>query len=189
MRRLLRRGFVPLLLLGTSVWVLYGIGLFDQTIGAYATRGTVETGRLAVWPLAIQRYFGSPLVGVGGANLETYAPSMGQYFTPHNTFLAIALGSGVIPLAVFSAYCFRAARGAVRGRTSWLPSTPFRIPLLIYLLLLMMEGTGAYMTPWGIFTLSMAFAGADSRGRRLRLRVSAVRRHVRTSAGAAVVSH
>jgi O-Antigen ligase len=164
-RRLLKRGFLPLLLLLLFGWVVYELGLFGPSMAAFATRGAEETGRFLVWPLAIERFVSSPLIGVGGGNIETYVPSMGKFVTPHNTFLAIALASGVIPLAFFVAYWIRAGRGAFCGVAERVSDAPFRIPLLLYTFLLSLEGTGAYMAPWGILALSMGIAA--HRGRRV----------------------
>ena len=103
LRRLLRRGFVPLLVLIIVSGSLYTFGVFDGIIGHYTERGMEETGRLLVWPLAIERFLSSPLLGVGAGNIATYVPSVHKHFTPHNSFIYIALASGVLPLALFVA--------------------------------------------------------------------------------------
>jgi O-antigen ligase len=165
-RRLLNRGFLPLLLVGVCGLAAYELGLFGETTAAFATRGTVETGRLAVWPLAIGRFLSSPLAGVGASHFETYVPSMNQSFTPHNTFLAIALASGVVPLTLFLWHWVRAARRTLRGRSQKADDAPFRLPLLTYLFLVALQGTDAYMSQWGILALVMAVGNEAARPRR-----------------------
>lgn len=171
LRRFLKRGFVPLLLLFMSAWIIYELGLFEQSETAFATRGMQESGRLLVWPLAIERFLSSPLAGVGGSDVGTYVPSRGSFFSPHNSFIHIALASGVVPLAFFVAYWVWATRGALRSNAKRPPDAPFQIPLLIYTFLIEMSVSGAFMAPWAVFTLSMALAaGAPHRGRRIVLR-------------------
>ena len=108
MRRLLKRGFVPVLFLLSSAWVIYSLGLFDRIADFYATRGTQETGRFVVWPLAFERFLGSPFVGVGAANISTAIWTSDHPIEPHNGLLHVALASGIGPLIFFVAFgCVR----------------------------------------------------------------------------------
>jgi O-antigen ligase len=158
LRHLLKRGFIPVLLLLLLVGTIFELGLFEQSMAAFATRGTEETGRLLVWPLAIERFLSSPLAGVGGRNVETYVPFAHKPISPHNTFISIGLASGIVPLTFFLAYWVRAIRGALRSNAKRLPDAPFRIPLLIYIFLIELTTSGTFMFPYAVTTLSMAMA-------------------------------
>src|SRR5262249_17520571 len=55
-RRVLKRGFIPVLSLVIVAWIAYGAGVFDRATSLYQERGLEETGRFLVWPLAIERF-------------------------------------------------------------------------------------------------------------------------------------
>ena len=65
LHRILKRGFVPLLIFAILGSGFFISGMFNDAIGHYDQRGTEESGRLLVWPLAIERFLESPLIGVG----------------------------------------------------------------------------------------------------------------------------
>jgi len=169
LRRLLKRGFLPVLCLAVLSWIIYTLGLFDQVGAFYAARGTEETGRLVIWPLVLDRFLNTPLTGVGIARVMTYLPShIG--ITPHNHFLFIALVSGIIPLAFYMAYWWRAVQGAFRAYTERTVDAPFCIPLVLYAFLVG-NTTNMILEPWVIVTLSIATAaGAPRRVRRIIVR-------------------
>gem|GEM_PF-1634222 len=176
LRRLLKRGFVPLLLLLTVGWITYELGLFEHIMAAYSVRGTEESGRFLLWPLAIERFLNAPLAGVGGANAFTYVPAMGRAITAHNAFIGIALVSGVVPLGCFIAYWVRAIQGAWHSDAKRFSDTPFLAPLLVYTFLVEMASAGLFRSEWAVLTLSMALAaGASHQGHWLVLR--RIRRH------------
>jgi O-antigen ligase len=162
LRRSLKRGFLPLLCLGVFCWILLLSGLFEQTIAFYSARSSQDTGRLRVWPLAFERFLDSPLAGVGVANVATDVPG-DHPITPHNSFLFLALASGVVPLTFFLAYWFRAARRAIRLRSQRSGDAPFLLPLLIYSFLVMNSLADAFMFPWAMVTLSVAMASTSRR--------------------------
>src|SRR5262249_13069479 len=96
-RRVLKRGFIPVLSLVIVAWIAYGAGVFDRATSLYQERGLEETGRFLVWPLAIERFLRVPLTGVGASHIDTFVPEKGIAVSPHNSFLFIALASGVVP--------------------------------------------------------------------------------------------
>ncbi len=153
LRRLLKRGFVPVLVLLILSWIIGTSGLFERIIALYATRGLEDTGRLAVWPLVIERFLSSPLIGVGDSHIATRIPS-GPWIMPHNSFLQLALGSGVVPLVFFLGWWIRAFREVFGTNVTQRPDAPFRLPLLIYAFLISLQLT--FLIPWMIVTLSMA---------------------------------
>jgi O-Antigen ligase len=168
LHRLLKRGFLPVLVLTLLGWATYESGLFDRTLGFYAARATEETGRFLVWPLALERFLGSPLTGVGISKIATDVPLGDHPITPHNSFLFIALASGFIPLIFFIASWMQAAKRAFRPNPQHLPDAPFLIPLLIYALLISLELNQPYLTPWMTVTLVTAMsAGMSCQGRRV----------------------
>jgi O-antigen ligase len=157
-RRLLRRGFVPLLVFLILSGIIVNLGVFDQTIARYTTRSTEETGRSLVWPLAIERFLSSPLLGVGAANVRTHLPGRHKAtITPHNGFLYFALSSGVLPFALFVAWWIRAAQN-VFSYGEQLDDGPFRSPLLAYTFVNMMFSDLAFMVPWSTLMISVAMA-------------------------------
>jgi len=156
-RRLLKRGFTPLLAVVMLAWVVFVLGIFDAATARYLERGDEETGRLAVWPAALERYFESPITGVGISNIGTYIPEKGKAYTPHNTFISFALGSGTIPLLLFLGYLIRTFRQA---SSAGAPADygPFRLPFLTYAFLICVAGDYSFMAPWALLALSIPSA-------------------------------
>jgi O-antigen ligase len=170
-RRLLKRGFLPLLMLVMLAGGMYALGLFDQATASYTARGMEETGRLLVWPLVIERFLHSPLIGVG-ASVGVFVPSASKDITPHNSFLFIALSSGAIPLALFVAYWIRAASGVRHPSTARSADAPYRLPLLAYAFLISLGNNLPFMASWMVVTLSTAMEASTPH----RIRQIAVRR-------------
>jgi hypothetical protein len=83
LRRLLKRSFVPILFLLMLLWIIWAVGLFEEIATFYARRGTEETGRSFLWSSGVERFFSSPLVGMGISNVEIPLPS-GYPAAPHN---------------------------------------------------------------------------------------------------------
>lgn len=179
LRRLLKRGFFPAVLLIILVWALYESGVFQQTTTFYAARATEETGRLSLWPLALERFLNSPLTGVGVSNFGTWVPSHERTITPHNGFLFFALASGILPLAFFVAYWVHAMWASLRTHAKQSTDTPFCMPLLIYAFLVMMSSNMSFASPWITVTLSTALvAGTPRRGGRIVARRRRADEHV-----------
>ena len=155
-RNLLKRGFIPLLILSFSIWGVYESRVFDKYIAEYVERGTEETGRLVVWPLVINRIIDSPLIGVGLPKIETDVPGRVKPVTPHNNFLSIALASGIVPLFFFIGYWWSAAQGSFSSSISGdqRAGSPFQLPLIVYAFLQAQVLDLSFMLPWLIVTLS-----------------------------------
>jgi len=164
-RRILGRGFAPLILLLLIVALAAESGLFEDIVSRYADRSTEETGRLLLWPYVIERFLMSPLLGVGVINNSTYVPELNQSIsTPHNSFLFFALSSGVVPLALYVTYWIRAARRYF-SRSKRHEYAPYQIPFLLYVLVIFMLGD-VNMASWVLLALTVgAGAGASYHGR------------------------
>jgi O-antigen ligase len=158
-RRFLKRGFVPLLLVFVVAWIAYASGLFDDIAVRYGVRGTEETGRFVVWPIAIGRWLASPLTGVGAAHAITYVPTLNAWITPHNGFLFIGLVSGLVPFVFFVLYWVQAAIGGLRSVGEHRQDAPFHLPLLAYALLATNLSGLTFMVPWFVITLTSAIGG------------------------------
>jgi len=155
MRRVLKRGFVPVLVLIALLGVGYAAGLFDPILEAYVRRGTEDTGRLTVWPLAIARFMESPVLGVGSDEVFTWVPADGYSVAPHNTFIWFALSSGIVGLALFTAWWIQMALKALPLRNQSADAA-FRMPLLIFVLVATISGDLAFMLPWAVVALSIS---------------------------------
>ena len=110
LRRLLKRGFIPILLLCILVWALYVSGLFSRSAAGFEARATEETGRFILWPAGFARWLESPFFGVGVSDVLIAVPGHRPNL-PHNTLLYLALSSGVVPLILFVAYWIPATKG------------------------------------------------------------------------------
>ena len=165
LRHVLRRGFVPILILVIGCWVVYSLGTFDRIADFYMARGTQETGRLVVWPLAFERFRSSPFIGVGASNISTYVWTSDHAIEPHNGLLHIALASGIGPLVFFVIYWVRASVGVLRAHSHQVPDAPFFVPLLVYSFLVMWIGNATFMFSWMTVSLSVPMAAVATRRR------------------------
>jgi O-antigen ligase len=186
-RRLLRRGFYPFVALAATAWIAYGLGVFDQSAEMYARRGLEESGRLLVWPLAIDRFLQTPWTGAGANHVTIALPDDGVSVTPHNGLIFIALASGIVPLLFLVAYWVQsfAAVWKVDARAG--SDVSFHMPLLLYACLIVLNLNEAFMLPWVMVTLASVTADAFlSKARRsvLRQRVRFRIQAIRASAGA-----
>jgi len=165
LRRLLRRGFVPLLVFIILIGLMFTFGVFDSMISHYTKRGTEDTGRMVGWPVAIERFLSSPLLGVGTSQVFTYVPRSRQYMTPHNSFIYVALTSGILPFALFVAMWIRAAQNAFSDDKR-VADGPFRLPLLVYPFVSTVVGDLTFMAPWGVIAFVVAMASSTPYGGR-----------------------
>ena len=143
-RRLLKRGFVPVLVAVILIGGLYVSGIFDQVISKYAERATEKTGREHLWPEAIEDISSSPIFGVG----------LSRPVGPHNSFLYFALSSGVVPFVCYVVFWIRAARRSFHdaGGSEY---TPFRIPFFLYGLITFMV-SDVSTEVWALVVLTIA---------------------------------
>jgi O-antigen ligase len=148
-RRFLKDGFVPLLILTCLAGIVIETGLFDQTAKFYAARGTEETGRLAVWPLIIDSFLESPLVGVGHSHIGA-TPAGSHLVTPHNAFLYLAQSSGIVPLALFVVYWLRAGLTTFQADVAKSSEAILYVPLFVFTFLLINASAFGFMQPWAI---------------------------------------
>lgn len=173
-RSVLKRGFVPVLLLIVLVGVALVSGLADPIISNFAERGTEETGRFLVWPLIIDRILASPIVGVGFSAIETYVPETQVSIVPHNSFLFFALASGIVPFGFYLVFWIRTLRNALFdvGGSQY---NPFRIPLLLYALVAFMLANIS-TEPWALLAITV---GAGARISRRKEGLSVTHRRIR----------
>lgn len=171
--RVFRRGILAVSLLAVLGGITYESGLFDRVESFYAARATEETGRLLVWPVVLERFLSSPFIGVGESNAPTYVVGRGD-ISPHNSFLFIAVASGIVPLVFYAAYWWRTGRSAFRAYMARAADGAFALPLVLYAFLLS-NTTNLLMEPWLTVTLCSAMAAAAPR-RALRVVVQRRRR-------------
>jgi O-antigen ligase len=162
-RHLLKRGFVPVLLLIVFAGIIFMSGWFDRIVSGYEERGMEETGRFLLWPYVVERILASPFAGVGVSDISTYIPEAGQSITtPHNSFLFFALASGIMPFAFYLAFWIKIAWGSLFdvGRSEY---SPFRTPLFLYALVAFFLADVS-AEPWSILALVVAAGPALSLG-------------------------
>jgi hypothetical protein len=160
-RKLWKEGLLPLLLLIVLVMGLLQFGVFDQAIEAYSRRGVEETGRLQLWPILIERFLNSPVIGYGASHAGAVVIT-GKFITPHNSFLLFAVASGMVPLVLFVAYCFSSGVAALRANPGD-PDSMLYLPLVVYTVLITSAGNMDFMTPWAVVSLAVPVAAVVSR--------------------------
>jgi hypothetical protein len=152
-RRLAKVGLLPVLLFAVLLFGLLESGVFDQAISMYTRRGAEETGRLRVWPLLIEKFIDSPLIGNGASHAGAVISS-GSFVTPHNSFLLFAVASGALPFILFCAYFFTSGMAALRASVSD-QDFLFYLPLVAYSgLIASSAGNIEFMQPWVIVSLA-----------------------------------
>ena len=167
LRRVVKRGILPLLSLIVVVWLAFGLGFFERSASQYEQRGLEETGRFLVWPMAMERFVNAPLTGVGASRVATYVPLKGLAISPHNSFLFIALASGLVPLVFYTGYWIALFRISIRKGARVLVDAPFHSALLLYAFLISLNLNQTFMVPWTIITLAaVTNAGAQAEWRR-----------------------
>jgi len=158
LRSALKRHFVPLLTLVLLICLVYVSGVFQETVDYYLARGTEESGRGKVWPLALQRIIDSLWIGVGLEAIPTWTSSE-KAITPHNGLLYIGLGAGIFPLMCFLAYLarvgvktFHILRSVDVGEAALLP------PLVTFALIEVMSLDLVFMSAWVVVVFGLAAA-------------------------------
>jgi O-antigen ligase len=153
-RSLLKRGFIPVLLLITVTGIVYESGLFHRAITSYEERALQESGRERIWPAVIDRIADTPIVGVGESEVATQL-SAARFDQPHNTFLYIALSAGVLPAGLLLAFFVQAGRKSAR-QTKIQKDESFRVPYLVFTFVVLMLGDLGFMAPWALLTVTVA---------------------------------
>jgi len=141
----------------------------------YAERGFQETGRLLVWPIAIQRFMQVPLTGVGISDIPTYIPSAEAYVTPHNAYIFTALASGVLPLSLLILYWVWLLFTGIRINGASNEDAPFQTSLLLYSFMIMMYLNEPFKAPWMMTTFASVMSSGYLQSAR-RAVADAVRR-------------
>jgi O-antigen ligase len=161
-RHVLGTRFAPVLIFVIAASGLFSVGMFDQIISNYSLRGTEETGRLLVWPLALGRFIDAPLLGVGADAVNTYVPGRRNMLSPHNSFIWFGLAAGIVPLILFVGWWIRIARRALRRSRDdvW---ASYRLPFLAHTLIFTVAGDLGFMQPWAVLALCIAAAPVAAR--------------------------
>lgn len=161
-RRLLKVGLLPAFLLAGLALGLMEFGVFDQAARSYSLRAGEETGRFLVWPLLIEGFLNSPLIGTGASHAGAVTIT-GKFITPHNSFLFFAVASGVIPLVLFCTYCVRSGLSGLRRHSSDIQDAPYHLPFVTYTVLIICAGNLDFMAPWAIVSLAVPISAAACR--------------------------
>jgi hypothetical protein len=99
--------------------------------------------------------------------VNTYLREKGVAISPHNSFLFIALASGIVPLVFYAGYWIYLFRTSMRAGARVLPDAPFHSALLLYAFLISLNLNQTFMVPWTIATLA-AVTAAGAMGERQR---------------------
>jgi O-antigen ligase len=170
-RKLLKRGFVPLLMVTLFAGVISFTGVFERAISSYSERGLEDTGREILWPGAIERIWDAPILGEGISNAVIQL-SRTKFSPPHNSFLYFALSSGIVPLLFFATFWLRVSWRTV-FQSSVHKTDPFSLPYLGFILPSLMFGDLGFLSMGGLMITSLV-ANA-SIARRPQFAVSPVR--------------
>lgn len=149
-RNQLRRSFIPILILAALGGGAFASGLFDNIIGSYSERATVDTGRPALWAGSIVLFARSPIIGVGVSKTFINIPKRAEPGMPHNGFLYVAVSSGIIPLFLLAGYWIMGLRGALKASPQN-PMYPYLLPLWAYAFFQSQFNSEAFLQPWCIF--------------------------------------
>lgn len=148
--RVMKRGVLAVAPLVVIAWVAYGLGVFDESLGLYETRGLEDSGRFLVWPLAIARFLEAPLTGVGVSRVTTLIAGSNVEISPHNQFLFVALAAGLVPLLFFSAYWFELWRATRRLKSHGHEDAALLFPLFVYVFLIGLQLNVSFMAAWSL---------------------------------------
>jgi hypothetical protein len=168
-RRILKRGFVPLLILVFLTWIVSELGIFQSIFAHYSERATEDTGRFKIWAEAVRIFFNSPFMGMGASNASI--PLQGVYVdrAPHNSFVYLAVASGVVPL-VFFVWFWKRALWRSWFKVDQFQYGPFRTPLLMYIFVTCLSSDLTLTMPWGLLGVVIgAGVGVSSQTRRFLL--------------------
>jgi hypothetical protein len=157
-RKQARRSFLPILAVIVLLVVAMASGIFSSVITQYTDRGMEETGRFQVWPRVVERIWASPGAGVGVSHLLTdsgfrIADGRRKMIPPHNSFLYIALGAGVVPLFFFCLYWLMGLRGALKGSSPLNPNSAYLLPLWVYAFMSLFEIDSTFTQPWSTIVM------------------------------------
>ncbi len=166
-RYFITKSFAPILVLALFGMSLVGLGIFDDAIRSYGMRGAEDTGRLKLWPVIIQRFIASPLIGVGITNVGTFLSATKAAVTPHNGFLFIALTSGIVPLLLFLVYWARAFRKFLHQKFSKKTDAPFLTSMLTFSFLETLLSNTTFMAPWAMMTVAVVMEAGRIKPRRV----------------------
>jgi O-antigen ligase len=173
-RKLLKVGFLPLLLLAVLLLGLVELGIFDQVFHLYSQRGIKDSGRLQTWPFVFDKFLDSPVIGIGASNVGVF--TAGRVRTPHNGFLLLAAASGIVPLILFCAYVFRSGMAALRTPVSD-QDVAFYLPLFTYTVLMTNAGNMEFAAHWAVVSFAVPLAAVlrINRGASRGWRISSLR--------------
>jgi hypothetical protein len=180
-RRVLKRGFVPVIVLIVLGGVIYETELFGPAVSKYSERGFEETGREILWPEAVERILDSPLVGVGESKVNL--PLGTKEVPPHNVFLHLALSAGIVPVALFFAFWCQAVLKSIKSPGESI-TDQMRLPFLVYTLVDIMLGDWGYMTIWALLATAVGAGLAVSYQPELRRALQGIRMRPTTTLGA-----
>jgi len=155
-RRLLKRGFIPVLTLSILLFIVHQAGLFQPMVDRFKVRTQEDSGRLTVWNLGLQRLIDSPLTGEGASHTGIDVREMGRGITtPHNPFLFLALASGIVPLIFFLLYLIQAVRSTLRACRQRRPDAPLFCSLLVFVLVAIIPASLDFASQWAMVTLTV----------------------------------
>ena len=163
--KVLKRSFLPILGFLCFGWLVYVSGIFDDLIGYYLHRGAEETGRSRLWAWAFDGILNSWGGGVGFSEAMITDGITGKSYGPHNSFLFIALSSGILSLSFYVAYLGQVIRGGLRARLQNAVDSPFILPLVSYSMLSLMVADEVFMSPWHMVVFCAAI-GVSTVGRK-----------------------
>jgi len=164
-RSTLNRGFLPLFVLTIFAGVITFTGVFEQAASNYRQRGFEDTGREVLWPEAIDRIAAEPLFGDGKSNALIQLDG-NKLSPPHNSFLHLALTSGIVPTILFAAFWLRIIWRTLLRSSAYIDNS-FSLPYLAFIFpSLMLVDTG-FMAMGGLLITALLASASRVRSPQL----------------------
>ena len=100
-----RKNFLAnIVLIGLLFLVILQLNVFETISLGYSNRWEEETGRMELWPAAIEVIRKAPVWGWGNLYQEIYMPLKNSSTSTHNPFLRLATYAGVVPSIILLMY-------------------------------------------------------------------------------------
>ena len=149
-RMQLRQKALLLAVLTMIFLIGFNIPLITQGWSYYSARGSEDTGRFLIWPIAVKTIVQQPFLGYGADNIELFSLERMRSYSPHNGIITLWLTSGFLPVIPFTIMWLRAImRSRKRTVISYYRELD-NFPIIIYAFLEMLISNYYFITIWSV---------------------------------------